>query len=83
MGHIVAVPYSRTRIHGKRRTKLNLIVEEFLNSEAEAVEYVTEENEYKDLKSKYYSLRNAINRYEGVALVMRGDKIYMVKTDVV
>lgn len=87
MAHLVVVPVSRIEKRkwtstGSRPGKLQELINQFLDSEAEAVEVVTSRGEYKSNKDKYYSLVVACKTHN-IKVVWRGEKIYMVKQNAI
>lgn len=66
-----------------KRTKLFALIDDFKNSEADAVEVVGVEENYKNVSSAQASFSKAIKHFgfRGILTIQRNGKLFLVKDD--
>lgn len=66
-----------------KRTKLFALIDDFKNSEADAVEVVGVEEQYKNIASAQTSFSKSITRFgfRGIQTLQRKGKLFLVKAD--
>ena len=75
---------SRDVIKGYKRTKIQMLLDEFLDSGMDCAELVLEEGEYKRVGTAYNGVRSAIDRMKlASTLNVRtiGGKLYLFRID--